>query len=147
VKFTNAPLPLEETGLTVEGQQVAFKDISGGELPGISKWATSIGGEFTTPVEFWRQEGTFFLALDTYYRSEFSSSPSPSAYLNIDGYALLNARAGFRVTTGTSFYVWSRNLTNKDYYEQLLVAGGNAGHYAGVLGDPRTYGVTLRYNF
>ena len=29
-KFTNAPLPLEETGLTVEGVQVAFKDISGG---------------------------------------------------------------------------------------------------------------------
>ena len=37
-KFTNAPLPLEETGLTVEGVQVAFKDISGGDLPGISKW-------------------------------------------------------------------------------------------------------------
>ena len=33
-----------------------------------------------------------------------------------------------------------------DYYEQLLVAGGNAGHYAGVMGDPRTFGVTLRYN-
>lgn len=147
VKFTNAPLPLEETGLTVDGQQVAFKDISGGDLPGISKWATSVGGEFTTPAEFLRQEGAFFLALDTYYRSEFSSSPSPSAYLNIDGYALLNARAGFRITNGTSLYVWARNLTNKDYYEQLLVAGGNAGHYAGVLGDPRTYGVTLRYNY
>jgi iron complex outermembrane receptor protein len=24
---------------------------------------------------------------------------------------------------------------NKDYFEQLLPAGGNAGHYAGVLGD------------
>jgi hypothetical protein len=33
VKFTNAPLPLEETGKTVDGKQVAFKDISGGELP------------------------------------------------------------------------------------------------------------------
>lgn len=147
VKFTNAPLPLEETGQVIEGQQVAFKDISGGDLPGLSKWSTSIGGEFSTPAKFLRQEGTFFLALDTYYRSDFSSSPSPSKYLNIDGYALLNARLGYRVSTGTSLFVWGRNLTNKDYYEQLLVAGGNAGHYAGVLGDPRTYGVTIRHTF
>ena len=58
-KFTNAPLPLEETGLTVEGVQVAFKDISGGELPGISKWTTSIGGEYSTPVTFLKQAGNF----------------------------------------------------------------------------------------
>ena len=106
-----------------------------------------MGGEFTTPVTFLKQAGNFFIAFDTYYRSDFSSSPSPSAFLNIDGYALFNARAGFRVSTGTSLSIWARNLLDKDYYEQLLPAGGNAGHYAGVLGDPRTYGVTLRYSF
>ncbi|HEY5916713.1 MAG TPA: TonB-dependent receptor [Chryseolinea sp.] len=146
-KFTNAPLPLEETGLTVEGVQVAFKDISGGELPGISKWTTSIGGEYSTPLTFLKQAGIFFLAFDTYYRSDFSSSPSPSAFLNIDGYGLLNGRAGFRVSTGTSLTLWARNILDEDYYEQLLPAGGNAGHYAGVLGDPRTFGVTLRHSF
>jgi len=144
-KFTNAPLPLEETGTTVDGVQVAFKDISGGELPGISKWSTSIGGQYTIPVTFLKQPGNFFVAFDTYYRSDFSSSPSPSAYVNIDGYALLNARAGVTVSKGTSISVWARNLLDKDYYEQLLPAGGNAGHYAGVLGDPRTFGVTLRH--
>jgi iron complex outermembrane receptor protein len=146
VTFTNAPLPLEETGKRVDGVQVAFKDISGERLPGISKWASSVGGEFTTSANFIRQPGKFFIGFDTYYRSEFSSSPSPSKYLNIDGYALLNARAGFRVSKGISLSVWGRNLLNKNYYEQLLVAGGNAGHYAGVLGDPRTYGITLRYS-
>lgn len=144
VKFTNAPLPLEETGKTVDGVQVAFQDISGGDLPGLSKWASSIGGEFSTPSNFLRQAGKFFIAFDTYYRSDFSSSPSPSAYMNIDGYALLNARFGFRVAKGTSVSVWGRNLFNTNYYEQLLPAGGNAGQYAGVLSDPRTYGVTLR---
>jgi len=147
VKFTNAPLPLEETGRTVDGVQVAFEDISGGDIPGLSKWATSLGGEFTTAANFLRQGGKFFLAFDTYYRSDFSSSPSPSAYLNIDGYALLNARAGFRISNGTSISVWARNILDKDYYEQLLPAGGNAGHYGAVLGDPRTYGITLRYSF
>lgn len=149
VKFTNAPLPLEETGTTVDVEgvstQLAFKDISGGDLPGISKWTTSAGGEFTTSTSFLRQPGKFFFAVDTYYRSDFSSSASPSRYLNVDGYMLVNARTGFRASNGISAFIWSRNLFDKNYYEQLLVAGGNAGHYAGVLGDPRTYGITLRY--
>lgn len=147
VTFTNAPLPLEETGQVIDGVQIAFKDISGERLPGISKWAGSLGGEFNTSGNFLRQAGKFFIAFDTYYRSEFSSSPSPSAYLNIDGYALLNARAGFRVSDGTSISLWGRNVLNQDYFEQLLPAGGNAGHYAGVLGDPRTFGITLRYSY
>jgi iron complex outermembrane receptor protein len=141
VSFKNAPVPLEETG-----GRSAFKDISGGELPGISKWAGSLGGEVVSkPSHVLGQSGKFFLGLDAYYRSSFSSSPSPSQYLNIDGYALLNARLGFRAADGLSFFIWGRNLLDKDYFEQLLPAAGNAGHYAAVLGDPRTYGVTLRY--
>lgn len=148
VKFTNAPLPLEETGLTENGVQKAFKDISGGRLPGISKWSGSLGGEFTVPAQFFAKEGKFFLAAESFYRSEFSSSPSPSAYLNIDGYTLVNARVGFRATNnGFSAFIWGRNIFNKNYYEQLLPAGGNAGHYGAVLGDQRTFGVTLRYSF
>jgi iron complex outermembrane recepter protein len=145
VKFTNAPLPLEETGLTENGVQKAFKDISGGSLPGISKWAGSLGGEFSTGASFFGKTGKFFVALEGFYRSSFSSSPSPSAFLNIDGYALFNGRLGFRTNNGLSAFIWGRNIFNKNYYEQLLPAGGNAGHYGAVLGDQRTYGVTLRY--
>jgi iron complex outermembrane receptor protein len=140
VRFTNAPLPLEETGATV-----SFKDISGGVLPGVSKWAGSLGGEFATPAKSLGKDSKFFVALDGAFRSSFSSSPSPSAYLNIDGYTLLNARVGVKAPYGISAYVWGRNILDKNYFEQLLPAGGNAGHYAGVLGDQRTFGVTLRY--
>jgi iron complex outermembrane receptor protein len=140
VKFTNAPVPLEETGASK-----SFKDISGQKLPGISKWAGSLSGELSNPGKFLRQDGKFFIAFDAYYRSSFSSSPSPSPYLNIDGYALANARLGFRTQYGFSIFVWGRNILDKDYFEQLLPAAGNAGHYAAVLGDPRTYGITLRY--
>lgn len=142
VTFTNAPVPLEETG-----GPSAFKDISGGSLPGISKWAGSLGGELTQSGKFFSRKGSYFLAFDTYYRSKFSSSPSPSAYLNVEGYALLNGRIGFRATEGLSVFVWARNLLDKNYFEQLLPAAGNAGHYAAVLGDQRTFGVTLRYSF
>lgn len=147
IKFTNAPLPLEETGNTVNGIQVAFKDISGGVLPGVSRWAYAAGGEFNTPAVFLATPSTFFLAADLYYRSGFSSSPSPSAYLNIDGYAIANARIGYKNSKGLSVILWARNLLNTQYHEQLLPAGGNAGHYASVLGDPRTFGITFRYAF
>lgn len=140
IKFTNAPLPLEETG-----SAVSFKDVSGSALPGASKWAGSLGGELSDHAKFFGNSGKIFLAIDSYARSEFSSSPSASTYLVVDGYALFNARLGFRATEGLSLHFWGRNLFNKDYYEQLLPAGGNTGQYAGVLGDQRTYGITLKY--
>ncbi|RZJ50448.1 MAG: TonB-dependent receptor [Flavobacterium sp.] len=141
VKFTNAPLPLEETGAPV-----SFKDVSGTDLPGASKWAGSLGGELSDQARFFGNAGKVFLAIDSYARSEFSSSPSASQYLVVQGYAIFNARLGFRATQGLSVQFWGRNLLNKDYYEQLLPAGGNTGQYAGVLGDQRTYGVTLKYS-
>ncbi|MBC8034454.1 MAG: TonB-dependent receptor [Chitinophagaceae bacterium] len=140
--FKNAPVPLEETGAPS-----AFKDISGGALPGVSKWAGCVGGEISSRKgNFMGHSGKFFLAADVYARSSFSSSPSPSKFLNVAGYMLLNARLGFKASEGLSIFAWSRNLLDKDYFEQLLPAAGNAGHYAGVLGDPRTFGVTLRYS-
>lgn len=146
VTFKNAPLPLEETGLTDGGVQKAFKDISGGRLPGISKWSGSLGGEFSSSAKFLSKEGRFFTAVEVFYRSEFSSSPSPSAFLNIPAYSIVNARIGFRLPgNGLSAFIWGRNIFDTNYFEQLLPAGGNAGHYAGVLGDQRTYGVTLKY--
>ncbi|MGX5816892.1 TonB-dependent receptor [Chitinophaga lutea] len=140
--FKNAPVPLEETG-----GPSAFKDISGGRLPGISKWTATLGGEASKAGKFLGTGGRYFIGLDGYYRSEFSSSSSPSPYLNVDGYVLVNGRFGFRAAKGVSVFIWGRNIFNKDYFEQLLVAAGNAGQYAAVLGDPATYGITLRYVF
>jgi iron complex outermembrane receptor protein len=140
VSFTNAPPPLEETG------GPTFEDISGSQLPGISKWAASLGCEISKPGSLLGIRGKYFLAMDAYYRSSFSSSASPSKYLVIEPYTLLNSRLGFQ-NHGFSMFIWGRNLFNINYFEQLLPAGGNVGQFAGVLGDPRTYGITLRYSF
>jgi iron complex outermembrane receptor protein len=138
ISFPDAPPPLEDTG----GPQV--KDISGSVLPGISKWAGSFGAEYSNPSNLLGRSGDVFAALDTSYRSSFSSSPSASRYLVVDGYSLLNARFGFRWTDGWSVSLWSRNLLDKDYFELLSAAPGNTGLYVGQPGDGRTIGVTLR---
>jgi len=149
VKFTNAPLPLEETGHTelVNGvaTQVAFKDASGGRLPGISKWNTSGGAEFSFAGTVSNQIGRFFIGSDISYRSDYSSNPTPSKVLNVKAYSLLNARIGFRSEAFTLF-AWGRNIGNTKYFEQVQAAAGNSGLYAGVLGDPVTYGATIRYS-
>jgi iron complex outermembrane receptor protein len=147
VKFTNAPLPLEETGLKVDGKSVYFKDISGGELPGISKWAVSFGGETGWDGRLFGRQGVYFFAFDGLYRSSFSSNPSPSKYLTVDAYTIVNTQAGFRIANKSAVYIWARNIFDTNYFEQLLPGAGNAGHYAGIVGDPQTWGVTMRYTF
>ena len=137
----DAPPPLEDTC------GPSSKDISGTVLPGISKWAFSIGGEFAWSQSLFGQPGQFFGALDTSYRSDFSSSASYSRYLVADGYSLVNARIGVRTTHGWVVFLWSRNLLIKDYFELLSPAPGNTGLYVGQPGDPRTVGVTMRVSF
>jgi iron complex outermembrane receptor protein len=143
VSFTDAPPPIEGTG------GPAFVDASGGRLPGASKWAASVGTEYRRQGNIFGRPGELFAGLDIYYRDDFSSSATPSQYLNIDGYSLANLRVGFRSDGGWSGFLWSRNLLDERYFEQLLAApaGNGAGHYGAVLGDARTYGATVRFSF
>jgi iron complex outermembrane recepter protein len=141
-RFTQAPPALEDSGGAV--LQV---DASGTRLPGLSEWAASFGGEYSQPGKFSGRSGEFFLAADASYRSEFSSSPTESDYLNIDGYTLLNARLGFRADDGWTAFLWARNALDEEYFEMLNAGGSSSGYYAGLLGDPRTYGITLRGSF
>jgi len=141
VSFPDAPAPLEGTG----GPSAV--DISGQRLPGVSKWSLAGGGEYSIPGNLWGREGEFFGAVDMSYRSGYSSSPTPSAYLNVEAYSLTSARAGFRGGDGWDVFFWGRNIFDKNYYEQLSAPSGGTGLYAGVVGDPRTFGVTLRGTF
>lgn len=136
--FVDAPPPLEETG----GPQA--KDISGQRLPGVPEWALTFGVEARHPATLFSQAGEFFAAADTSYRSEFSSSATPSLYLNVPGYGLANVRAGYRWGQGWMLSVWCRNLADRNYYELLSAQPGNSGLFVGMPGEPRTYGVTLR---
>jgi iron complex outermembrane receptor protein len=138
VSFPDAPPPLEETG------GPSSKDVSGTVLPGISKWAYSIGGEYTRPQSLFGLGGQLFGAVDASYRSDFSSNASYSKYLIVDGYSLLNARIGFRAGDGWTVFLWSRNLLDKNYFELMTAAPGNTGLYVAQPGDSRSIGVTLR---
>ncbi|BCS34908.1 TonB-dependent receptor [Luteitalea sp. TBR-22] len=137
-RFTDAPAPLEETGGPLA------KDISGSRLPGVPEWALTFGVEARRGATLFSQSGELFVAGDTSYRTEFSSSATPSLYLNVPAYALANLRAGYRWGNGWMVSVWCRNAFDTDYLELLSAAPGNSGLYVGMPGEPRTWGVTLR---
>ncbi len=145
VSFKDAPSPLELSGGSDPLTQVV--DASGTRLPGISKWAGSLGGEYAVTGGLLGREGDYFVGGDASSRSDFSSSATESAYLNVGGYTLYNARAGFRAASGWEVVLWGRNLSDKEYFELLSAASGSSGLYVGQPGDPRTWGVTLRAKF
>jgi iron complex outermembrane recepter protein len=160
VKFVDAPCPPELAGGTVvTGSQVpgapgvpgalspANCDVSGQRLPGISEWAFSYGAEANAPVKLFGQDGEAYFGVDGSYRSEFSSNPSPSIYSWIDGYNLTAFRVGFRADNGFNIYAWVRNAFDQEYFEQLNFGPSNTGLIAGNLGDPQTWGGTIRYEF
>jgi iron complex outermembrane receptor protein len=152
-RFTNAPCPPELTGGSVVasgadapgtagGKSPLVCDISGQVLPGVSKWAFSYGAEYNVPAG----EGQVYLGYDGSYRSKFSSNPSHSAYMDIDGYSLSNFRLGYR-HKDFNVYAWVRNAFARNYYELLSAQSGSTGLIVGQPGDPRTFGGTITKSF
>lgn len=116
------------------------QDLSGVALPGVSKYAFTLGADVAQPV------GDNFEAYvhgDYLHRSSFNSTATNSIYGEIPAYGILNGKIGLRTTDGRyDFSIWARNLTNKNYY--LTRSPANYGLITAVVGDPRTIGATLR---
>jgi len=160
VRFVDAPCPPELSGGsapaagqtpsapgTPGGISPANCDISGQELPGVSKWAFSYGAEYDVPLRLGSSNGTLYLGYDGSYRSRFSANPSPSRYTYVDGYALSNFRLGYKTGDRWNVFAWVRNAFDADYYELLALQSGSTGLIVGQPGDPRTYGLTVSTRF
>ena len=156
VTFRDAPCPPELAGgpsgtppgppATPGANSPANCNISGQWMPGISKWAFSWGAEYNVPVALLGRQGEAYLGYDASYRSKFSSNASRSVYTDIAGYSLHNFRAGFR-TDAFDIFGWVRNAFDHDYFESLAVTPGNTGLISAQLGDPRTFGGTIKFSF
>jgi len=156
VRFVDAPCPPELAGggtgtpsgpaATPGANSPANCNVSGQWMPGISKWAFSWGTEYNVPTPFFGLDGAAYFGYDGNYRSRFSSNASRSIYTDVKEYVVHNLRVGYR-TEQFDIFAWARNALNEDYFESLAVTPGNTGLITGQLGDPRTFGLTLRAKF
>ena len=84
---------------------------------------------------------------DTRYSSEyFSGGFDPNRIQK--AFSTVNARFSLKnLANDWSVDLWARNLFDQDYYRRVLSATFQTGSYSAFLGDPRTYGITVRHNF
>jgi iron complex outermembrane receptor protein len=138
VSFANGPCPLERIG-----NSTGACDLSGKPLPGLPKFALSGGAEYRISVA----EDMAYLGVDANYRSSTYADTSDSKYLLIKGYSIVNLRAGVVTSGNWEFVAWVKNVFDTQYFQYLQAQPGNSGAIFGLLGDPRTYGLTVRIKY
>jgi iron complex outermembrane recepter protein len=127
----------------IEIRTTSTCDLSGQRLPGPPKWSASAGGEFSHPVS---ETLIGYVGADYSYRSDVFTTANNSIYSRIPAYGLLNLRVGLKAEDGRwEVQAWGRNVTDELYY--LALSAANTGAVTGALGDPRTWGVTLRARY
>lgn len=138
VEYTNAPQAVENLNLG------AIQDLSGKPLSGVPKFAWSIGADANAPLgDLGGREVGLYAHADYAHRSSFNTSATNSAWAEVPGFGIANARVGLKTADGLwDISVWARNLFDEDYF--LNLSAGNTGAVTAQVGEPRTYGVTLR---
>ncbi|WP_394437038.1 TonB-dependent receptor [Sphingobium naphthae] len=136
LSYTNAPQAPERSAALNPTQ-----DLSGRQLPGISKFTYTLGADVARPVRGGTVE--IYGHADYSHRSTFNTSSSNSRHAQVPAYGLLNVRAGIRNADGRwDLSIWARNLADKDYFQAL--SAGTFGLVTGTIGDPRTVGATFK---
>ena len=114
-------------------------DLSGRPLAGVPRFTYALNADLAQPVGNVQIYGH----ADWSHRSSFFTAVSDSRYSLVPGYGLANLRAGVRTPNQRwDLSCWVRNLFDKEYFQTL--SPSNIGLVTALLGDPRTFGVTLR---
>jgi iron complex outermembrane receptor protein len=128
----------------IEIHLTPYCDLTGRRLPGASLWAGSGGGEYRRAAGTLKAKAVeAYAGFDANYRSAYYTTAADSEYSKIPGYTLVNLRVGIAAEDGSwDLQLWGRNVFDKLYY--LSLGAANTGAVTGTLGDPRTFGLTLR---
>ncbi|HGP4166007.1 TPA: TonB-dependent receptor [Pseudomonas aeruginosa] len=142
LSFKDAPCPAE---VSTRPGAPSSCDLTGQRVVGASKWIANLNGEYQ-----WRLDDRFqpYVSASYAYRSAAEGTLDNSDLSKIDGYALVNLAAGLRSDLGDGQLdtsVWLKNAFDKDYY--LNAFASINGSYTASVGQPRTLGVSLRYDF
>jgi iron complex outermembrane receptor protein len=133
--YHDAPAPVESANLG------ATTDLSGQQIAGAPKFTYTLAADVAQPLgidALW-----IYGHADFAHRSGFFTQVTNSVYSRVPGYGLTNARIGLRTDDSRwDLSLWVRNLFDKHYFQTLSPA--NTGLITGLVGDPRTFGVTLR---
>jgi len=126
------------------GVTASFNDF-GGVDRGNSEFVGALTGTYTQPIGD-NLEG--YIRGEVTYTSEFfhTTTQDPRPFARQDDFALFNASVGLGADDGAwEVQVWGRNIGDENYTKGGFPSVGYLGtSYNTYVGDPATYGVTLR---
>ena len=139
VSYTDSKVTKSFVNLSGDGTLTDFK---GQAFPNTPKWSGSTDAEFRWDLSDRLQA---FVGTTISYQSKTNGFFRPAPQFEIDGYALLDLRAGVEGADGRwNASIWGRNVTDKYYWTSAVRGSDGVVRYAGM---PATYGVTLGFRY
>ena len=141
LSFKNAPCPGEISTVN----PAAVCDLTGKRVVGASRWIGNLYGEYQWQISHGLRP---YVNAGYAYRSAAEGTLDNSRLSRIDGYSLVNASLGVRRALSNGELdasLWVKNATDRHYY--LTAFAMMNGSYTASVGQPRTVGASLRYDF
>jgi iron complex outermembrane receptor protein len=125
------------------GGACTFTNLAGLSLPRTPEWTLTLGYEHDWNLQ---TGGRLTARADVQWKSEYEVDLLRFNYSKQDAYALVNGRVTYEDPSGAwSASVFANNLTDEAVLEQANKAGPVSVY--GIIGAPRTYGVSLSAHF
>ncbi|WP_123531545.1 TonB-dependent receptor [Pseudomonas fluorescens] len=142
LSYEDAPCPAE---IALRPGAPASCDLSGHAVVGASKWIFNSSASYQWNLDDGLQP---YVNGNYAWRSHAVGTVDDSREAQLPGYGLVNLSTGVRGDWGRGQWdvsLWLKNAFDKTYYTTLWNSPNGA--YTGVLGTPRTLGMTARYDF
>ncbi|MBK5006302.1 TonB-dependent receptor [Pseudomonas sp. S60] len=163
IEFETTVMPIKGLTLNANGSFIdaIYMDYQDGQCPPETPGTTcNLTGKRVSgsPRQIFNANARYQWALDSgirpylnasySYRAKSFGTGDDSDYGVIPSYSLTNLSGGVRIDDGDAQWdvsLWVRNVFNKFYYTSVATGAGNI--FAGTIGDPRTVGATVSYDF
>lgn len=120
----------------------AARNFQGEAFPNTPEWQSSLAADYEYPVS---DRLKAFVGANATMRSATNGGLGENAALKIDGYTLVDLRAGVASSDDRwRLSVWGRNVGNKYYWTNAYRIADVAARFAG---KPATYGATVSFRY
>ena len=119
------------------------EDFSGRQPAGIPEFSANTNVTYN----FMAGNAMSYVRLENVFEGEVQvvdNIPSSIASRKVN---MINASAGVTFANGVQLNLWGRNLTGDEYLLSAFPSVAQAGSISGYPSQPRTYGLTVKYNF
>jgi iron complex outermembrane receptor protein len=141
LSYNDAQYGTFTNGTAVEGSATLSQDLSHRPLLLAPAWSFFAGLRYTRALA---PGISGFLEAELGLRSGYYGFADDSVYSHVQGTSIENLQLGL-IIDRADVALWVKNISNEITFAPVFPAGTGAGGYFANPGEPRTFGLTLRY--